>query len=90
MTSIIRSIVTIIGITVLLTAPLTALDNGIGRILDKLDQLKLTDNTIVILLSNNGAFIIPARGMENASNYPLRGGGTTLWEGGIRVPCIVR
>jgi arylsulfatase A-like enzyme len=71
-------------------AVLTALDDGIGRVLDKLDQLKLTQNTIVILLSDNGAFIIPARGMECASNYPLRAGGTTLWEGGIRVPCIVR
>ncbi len=71
-------------------AVLTALDNGIGRVLDKLDRLKLTDNTIVILLSDNGAFIIPARGMECASNFPLRAGGTTLWEGGIRVPCIVR
>lgn len=71
-------------------AVLTALDNGIGRILDKLDQLKLQRKTIVILLSDNGAFIIPTRGMECASNYPLRAGGTTLWEGGIRVPCIVR
>ena len=71
-------------------AVLTAMDDGIGRILDKLDQLKLTKNTIVILLSDNGAFLIPARGMECASNYPLRAGGTTLWEGGIRVPCIVR
>ncbi|MEA3225472.1 MAG: sulfatase-like hydrolase/transferase, partial [Planctomycetota bacterium] len=71
-------------------AVLTALDDGIGRVLDKIDRLKLTENTIVILLSDNGAFIIPARGMECASNYPLRAGGTTLWEGGIRVPCIVR
>lgn len=71
-------------------AVLTAMDNGIGRILDKLDQQKLTKKTIVILLSDNGAFLIPARGMECASNYPLRAGGTTLWEGGIRVPCIVR
>jgi len=71
-------------------AVLTALDDGIGRVLDKLDQLKLKENTIVILLSDNGAFMMPARGMECASNYPLRGGGVTLWEGGIRVPCIVR
>jgi len=52
--------------------------------------LKLTEKTIVILLSDNGAFLIPARGLECASNMPLRAGGTTLWEGGIRVLCIVR
>jgi arylsulfatase A-like enzyme len=71
-------------------AVLTALDDGIGSVLDKIDRLRLTQDTIVILLSDNGAFMIPARGMECASNYPLRGGGVTLWEGGIRVPCIVR
>jgi arylsulfatase A-like enzyme len=71
-------------------AVLTALDDGVGRVLDQLDRLKLTDKTIVILLSDNGAFLMPARGLECASNAPLRGGGTTLWEGGIRIPCIVR
>ena len=71
-------------------AVVTALDEGVGRVLDQLDRLKLSEKTIVILLSDNGAFLIPARGLECASNAPLRGGGTTLWEGGIRVPCIVR
>ncbi len=71
-------------------AVVTALDNGIGRVLDQLDRLKLTKNTIIVLLSDNGAFLIPARGLECASNKPLKAGGTTLWEGGIRVPCIVR
>ncbi|MFH1718743.1 MAG: sulfatase-like hydrolase/transferase [Planctomycetota bacterium] len=71
-------------------AVVTALDEGIGRVLDHLDRLKLTGKTIVILLSDNGAFLIPARGLECASNAPLRGGGTALWEGGIRIPCIVR
>jgi arylsulfatase A-like enzyme len=71
-------------------AVLTALDDGVGRVLDRLDRLKLSDKTIVILLSDNGAFLMPARGLECASNAPLRAGGTTLWEGGIRIPCIVR
>lgn len=71
-------------------AVVTALDDGVGRVLDQLDRSKLTDKTIVILLSDNGAFLIPARGLECASNAPLRSGGTTLWEGGIRIPCIVR
>jgi arylsulfatase A-like enzyme len=71
-------------------AVLTALDDGVGRVLDRLDRLKLAEKTIVILLSDNGAFLMPARGLECASNAPLRAGGTTLWEGGIRIPCIVR
>jgi arylsulfatase A-like enzyme len=71
-------------------AVVTALDNGVGRVLDQLERLKLVENTIVILLSDNGAFMIPARGLECASNKPLKAGGVTLWEGGIRVPCIVR
>jgi arylsulfatase A-like enzyme len=71
-------------------AVVTALDNGVGRVLDKLEKLSLTENTIVFLLSDNGAFMIPARGLECASNKPLKAGGVTLWEGGIRVPCIVR
>ena len=71
-------------------AVVTALDGGIGRIMDQLDELGLGDNTITIVLSDNGAFLIPGRGMECASNRPLKGGGTTLYEGGIRVPCIIR
>lgn len=71
-------------------AVVTALDDGVGRVLDQLDRLKLTEKTIVIVLSDNGAFMIPQRGLECASNLPLRAGGTTLWEGGIRVPCVVR
>jgi arylsulfatase A len=71
-------------------AVLTALDAGIGRILDQLESLKLAEQTIVILLSDNGAFMLPGRGLEVASNRPLRDGGVTVYEGGIRVPCIVR
>jgi arylsulfatase A len=71
-------------------AVLTALDDGVGRVLDQLDRLKLTEKTIVIALSDNGAFLLPKRGLECASNAPLRSGGVTVWEGGIRVPCTVR
>lgn len=71
-------------------AVVTALDAGIGRILGKLDELSLTPQTITIVLSDNGAFMIPGRGLECASNRPLKGGGTSLYEGGIRVPCIIR
>lgn len=71
-------------------AVVTALDTGIGRVLAQLDLLNLSRRTLVIFYSDNGAFMLPERGLEVASNRPLRDGGVTLWEGGLRVPCIVR
>ncbi|MFK7779475.1 MAG: sulfatase-like hydrolase/transferase [Gimesia sp.] len=71
-------------------AVVTSLDSAIGRVLKKLDESGLRENTIVIWYSDNGAFMLKDRGLEVASNKPLREGGVTLWEGGIRVPAIVR
>jgi arylsulfatase A-like enzyme len=71
-------------------AVLTALDSGIGRIVGQVDSLGLGDRTLIILMSDNGAFMLKARGLEVASNKPLRDGGVTLYEGGIRVPCVFR
>jgi len=71
-------------------AVVTALDEAIGRVLDTIATARLADRTIVIFYSDNGAFMLRRRGLEVASNKPLRDGGVTLWEGGIRVPCIVR
>jgi arylsulfatase A-like enzyme len=66
------------------------MDDAIGRILDQIDASGLRESTLVIFLSDNGAFMLPDRGLEVASNAPFRAGGVTLYEGGIRVPCIVR
>lgn len=71
-------------------AVLTALDDAVGRVLDALDELKLTEHTLVILISDNGAFMLPRAGLEVASNAPLRDGGTTSYEGGVRVPAMFR
>ena len=64
------------------------MDEGVGRILDKIASLGLEKNTIVIFTSDNG-------GLSNAegsptSNLPLRGGKGWPYEGGVRVPLIVR
>ncbi|MBE0537805.1 MAG: sulfatase [Phycisphaerae bacterium] len=67
-----------------LAAQLEAIDEGVGRIVRRLDELGIADNTIVIFTGDNG-------GESNVTdNGPLREGKSTLYEGGIRVPLIVR
>ena len=65
-------------------AMIERMDEGIGRILQKIDDLGLTDNTVVIFFSDNG-------GLELLqSQDPLRGGKAMVFEGGIRVPLCIR
>jgi len=71
-------------------AVVTALDSALGRVLKTLDDLQLTENTFVFFYSDNGAFMLKKRGLEVSSNAPLRDGGITCWEGGLRVAAIAR
>jgi len=71
-------------------AVVTALDTGVGRVLAQLDSLNLTDDTLVIFFSDNGAFMRKGCGLHCASNRPLRTEGLLLYDGNIRVPCLVR
>jgi arylsulfatase A-like enzyme/L-ascorbate metabolism protein UlaG (beta-lactamase superfamily) len=64
-------------------AMLERADQGIGRILGALDRLKLTPNTLVIFTSDNGGEWLS----RNASLFHRK---SSLWEGGIRVPLLMR
>ncbi len=76
-----------------------SMDQAVGRLLDEIDRLGISDNTVIIFFSDNGGnmyngiqeslpsgeqFVAPP-----TSNRPLRGGKATMYEGGIRVPCVV-
>lgn len=68
-----------------------AVDDSVGRILDQLDSLELTDNTVVCFFSDNGGLCTLGRKrLAPTCNAPLRSGKGWLYEGGIRCPMIVR
>tara|TARA_R110002049_G_scaffold4601_5_gene32178 strand:+ start:250502 stop:251821 length:1320 start_codon:yes stop_codon:yes gene_type:complete len=59
------------------------LDLSIGKVLTRIDELGLREQTLVVFASDNG-------GHTYSNNQPLRDFKGTIWEGGIRVPCVVR
>lgn len=65
-----------------------AMDQGMGRVMATLDEQGISDNTIVIFFSDNGASRMPGRG--GGDNAPLRGGKAETYEGGIRVVSLIR
>jgi len=75
-------------------ANISHLDDQVGRLLSKLDELGLADNTLVIFTSDNGPVTEQWRYWWEVNLYGstggLRGRKADLFEGGIRVPCIMR
>lgn len=70
---------------------ISTLDKSVGKILDKLEETGLEENTLVVFMSDNGG--IDSRITPNkrvTSNYPLMGGKACVTEGGIRVPLVFR
>jgi arylsulfatase A-like enzyme len=63
------------------------LDDVVGQLLKKLDDLGIAGNTIVVLTSDNGAETFS---WPDGGNTPFRGEKGTTWEGGMRVPCLAR
>jgi arylsulfatase A-like enzyme len=75
------------------------LDDAVGRVLQTLDKLKIADNTLVIFTSDNGGSLVDMRAYRygeranlqgHAINGVLRGGKYSVFEGGTRLPLIVR
>ncbi|MDG5798916.1 arylsulfatase [Marinilabiliaceae bacterium ANBcel2] len=74
-----------------LAAMITHLDNDIGRLLDLLEELGIDDNTVVLFTSDNGPHVEGGNDPDFFdSNGGLRGYKRDLYEGGIRVPFVVR
>jgi hypothetical protein len=70
---------------------LESVDRSVGRVLAKLEDLDIARDTVVILTSDNGAVLeTPDTGQVVTTNGRLRGGKATLYEGGLRVPLLVR
>jgi arylsulfatase len=63
------------------------LDGYVGELLDLLDDLKIADNTIVVFTTDNGAEVLS---WPDGGATPFRGEKDTNWEGGWRVPCVMR
>jgi arylsulfatase A-like enzyme len=72
-----------------LASMVAAVDDSVGTLLAKLDELGLSDDTVVIFFSDNGGLSTKPK-MGPGSNSPLRAGKGWLYEGGIREPTIVR
>ena len=67
------------------------MDKSLGDLMDYLDEKKLTENTIIIFMSDNGGLSAVARGGEkHTHNKPLKSGKGSAYEGGIREPMLVK
>ncbi|MBT5707866.1 MAG: sulfatase-like hydrolase/transferase [Verrucomicrobia bacterium] len=67
-----------------------ALDHALGRVLDCLKDCGVEEETFVFFMSDNGSFRLGREGIDVGINHPLRAGGVTCWEGGLRVAAMAR
>ena len=71
-------------------AMVESMDNAVGALLDAIDRLGLAERTLIVFFSDNGGNMYDkVDGTSPTSNLPLRGGKATVYEGGLRVPCVI-
>jgi arylsulfatase A len=73
----------------LYAAFVSTLDEKIGQVIDKVDELGIREDTIIIFLSDHGHSVEVRTFSGGGNSGPFRGHKFTFWEGGIRVPCII-
>lgn len=68
------------------------MDKSLGDIMEYLDEKGIAQNTIIIFMSDNGGLSIQSEreGIDNSHNYPLNSGKGSAYEGGVRVPMIIK
>ena len=71
-------------------AMLTALDEAVGHVLEKLRASGLEENTLIFFFSDNGGPVMPGTSINGSRNAPLRGSRRTTLEGGVRVPFVIQ
>jgi arylsulfatase A-like enzyme len=69
-------------------AMLSAEDDAIGRVIAKLRDAKIDENTLIFFISDNGGPVMTGTTVNGSSNAPLRGSKRTTLEGGVRVPFV--
>ncbi len=71
-------------------AMIESMDDAVGALLDAIDEAGIEKQTIIVFTSDNGGNMYnEVEGETPTSNFPLRGGKATMFEGGSRVPCVV-
>lgn len=70
-------------------AMVKSIDDNVGRLMAHLKSTGLFNNTLLVVLSDNGGFVNNYRDVKVTDNSPLRSGKGSLYEGGIRIPTII-